>query len=668
MPGDDLVKRPGLGYTRAITIDASPADVWPWLVQIGQGRGGFYSYDGLENLVGCNVRSANHILANQQTLNPGDLIRSGPDTFPCWVVMDVDAPHHLILLGAGTPANVVVPETVKETPAKDYAVATWQWQLLPVAEGTKTRLVVRQRLVHSPGQRLIWRLVEPINFVMENKMLKGLRARAESEGPAPVERAAPTVYDVTDTAVILHPAEEVYAALVGELSGTTCWWQPHRSTTVRGDRCYDEVGAIADTIVGGRWPVSFTTTTIEARPGELIRVQYVGGAFRGVGTWTFTEIEGGTEVAYRWQTNPSGPLRRAAARMLPVAKTHSTNLRDGFRQLEARLDQDPALRKGSMKAVVRPRYGPPEVLELADIPTPTPAVDEVLVRVRAASVGAWDWHYLAADPHLMRLTTGLRKPRVPVAGIDLAGEVVAVGTAVTRFRPGAEVYGVSEGSFAEYTCTSEDKLAPKPSNLTFAQAAAIPTAGAAALIGLRDSGRLHEGQAVLVIGASGGVGTFATQIAKALGAEVTAVCSTANTGLVRSLGADHVVDYTKDNTSGREQRYDLIFQLAGRDSPLELRTMLTRGGTLVLSSGEGGPWIGPGGRILAALALSPFVRQRLCTFVADPTCEHLVALTDLIEVGAVTPVIDKTFPLSEAADAVRYVRAGHTRGKTVLTV
>ena len=183
MPGDDLVTQPKLGFTRAITIDVPPAQVWPWLAQIGQGRGGLYSYDGLENLVGCNIHSAEDILGEYQDLKKGDIIRSGPDGFPCWMAMDVNAPHHLVLLGAGTPAQIAVPDVVDEIPAKDYAASTWQWQLLPLVDGTQTRLVVRQRLTFSPGQRLIWRLVEPINFTMEHKMLKGLKARAEAHAP-----------------------------------------------------------------------------------------------------------------------------------------------------------------------------------------------------------------------------------------------------------------------------------------------------------------------------------------------------------------------------------------------------------------------------------------------------------------------------------------------------
>ena len=179
MPGDDLVQQPKLGFTRAVTIDASPAEVWPWLVQIGQGRGGLYSYDGLENLVGCDIHSADEILADHQNLSQGDIIRSGPDTYPCWVVMAAEAPRHLVLLGAGTPADVAIPETVDDVPLRGYSASTWQWQLRPRAGGTQTRLLVRQRLSYSPRQGLIWRLVEPINFAMEHKMLKGLRARAE---------------------------------------------------------------------------------------------------------------------------------------------------------------------------------------------------------------------------------------------------------------------------------------------------------------------------------------------------------------------------------------------------------------------------------------------------------------------------------------------------------
>ncbi len=340
MPGDNLVKQPKLGYTRAITIEAPPAQLWPWLAQIGQGRGGLYSYDGLENLVGCDIHSADNVLAEHQDLNEGDIIRSGPDKFPCWMVMDIKAPRHLVLLGAGTPAQIAVPDVVDEIPAKDYAASTWQWQLLPRADETQTRLVVRQRLTFSPGQRLIWRLVEPVNFAMEHKMLEGLKARAEAHAPFAEGDASVSTYDVTDTAVVGHPRDEVYAALVAELNGTTSWWLPHRATTVREGHSYDDAGAVADTIVRGRWAVPFTTMTMEVQPGELIRVHYVGGAFKGTGTWTFTDIDRRrTEVTYRWQTSPSGPLRRALARFLPVAKTHSTNMRTGFQQLTAFLDR-----------------------------------------------------------------------------------------------------------------------------------------------------------------------------------------------------------------------------------------------------------------------------------------------------------------------------------------
>lgn len=322
-----------------------------------------------------------------------------------------------------------------------------------------------------------------------------------------------------------------------------------------------------------------------------------------------------------------------------------------------------------MRAVVRPRYGPPEVLQLVDIARPSPADDEVLVRVHAASVGAWDWHLLAADPHFMRLSgEGFLKPKVPVAGADLAGVVEAVGTGVTGFESGDEVYGESKGAFAEYACVSSDSLGAKPTNMTFEQAAAVPIAGTTALQGLRDHGRLEAGQQVLIIGASGGVGTFAVQIAKALGADVTAVCGSGSVELVESLGADRVIDYTQERATDRPERYDVVFQLAGRESALRLRRLTVPDGTVVLSSGEGGPWIGPGLRLVTALVASPFISQRLTTFVASATTEDLATLTELIEAGQVTPVIDRTYPLVEAAVAVRHVRDGPTRGKTVLTV
>jgi len=326
-----------------------------------------------------------------------------------------------------------------------------------------------------------------------------------------------------------------------------------------------------------------------------------------------------------------------------------------------------------MKAIVYDEYGSPDVLELQDIDKPVAGDNEVLVRIHAASANAGDWHFMRGDPYIFRLQAGLFKPKNNIAGFDLAGQAESVGKNVTEFRPGdevyADVYGESGGSFAEYMCVSEDLLVLKPTNLTFEQAAAVPMAGITALQGLRDQGQIQQGQKVLIIGASGGVGTFAVQIAKSFGAEVTGVCSTRNVDMVRSIGADHVIDYTQEDFIESGQRYDLIFQLAGSRSPSDCRGALTPKGTLVLSSGEGGgPWFGPIGRIINALVSSLFVSQTLRTFTAVPNGEDLAALKELIEAGKVTPVIDRTYPLNEVPDAIRYLEEGHTQGKVVITV
>jgi NADPH:quinone reductase-like Zn-dependent oxidoreductase len=324
-----------------------------------------------------------------------------------------------------------------------------------------------------------------------------------------------------------------------------------------------------------------------------------------------------------------------------------------------------------MKAITCHRYGPPDVLELEDIDTPVANDDEVLVRVRAASVNPRDWHFMRGLPYVIRPQFGLRGPtKFRALGSDLAGQVEAVGPNVTRFRPGDEVFGhVLEGAFAEYWAVPEDRLGAKPANLSFEQAAAVPLAGLTALQGLRDHGRVEAGQKVLIIGASGGVGTFAVQLAKWFGAEVTGVCSTRNLELVRSIGADHVIDYTREDVTGNGRRYDLVLQLAGTRSPADLRRVLTPRGTLSLSSGESdGRWIGPIGRMVKAAVLSPFVSQRLGAFEAKSRREDLRLLTELIEAGTVTPVIDRTYQLPEVPEAIRYLEQGHARGKVAITV
>jgi NADPH:quinone reductase-like Zn-dependent oxidoreductase len=327
-------------------------------------------------------------------------------------------------------------------------------------------------------------------------------------------------------------------------------------------------------------------------------------------------------------------------------------------------------KESRLKAITYRRYGGPEVLELHEVDEPAVKDDEVLVRVRAASANPRDWHFMRGLPYFMRLQFGLRQPKENGLGSDVAGQVEAVGREVTRFRPGDEVFAdVVTGGFAEYARASQDVVAPKPANLTFEQAAAVPLAALTALQGLRDHGRVQPGQRVLVVGASGGVGTFAVQLAKWLGADVTGVCSTRNVDMVRSLGADHVVDYTKEDFTRTGQKYDLILQLAGTRSPSDCRRALTSEGTLLLSSGESsGRWIGPVTRIVKAVALSPFVSQRLAPFLARRSRDDLQLLKELIEAGKLVPVIDRTYSLGDVPEAIRYLEQGHARGKVVVTV
>jgi len=323
-----------------------------------------------------------------------------------------------------------------------------------------------------------------------------------------------------------------------------------------------------------------------------------------------------------------------------------------------------------LKAITYHRYGAPDVLEFQEVDEPVVHDDDVLVRVRAASANPRDWHFMRGLPAFMRLQFGLGKPKHSGLGSDVAGQVEAVGKNVTRFRPGDDVFAdVLTGGFAEYTCVPEALLELKPANLTFEQAAAVPLAALTALQGLRDHGRVQPGQKVLIIGASGGVGTFAVQLAKWLGADVTGVCSTRNVDLVRSIGADHVIDYTQEDFTRNGQKYDLILQFAGTRSPSDCRRALTSKGTLLVSSGESdGRWVGPVDRVIKALALSPFVSQRLAPFEAKPSKDDLQVMKELIEAGKITPVIDRTYPLNEVAEAIRYLEAGHARGKVVITV
>jgi NADPH:quinone reductase-like Zn-dependent oxidoreductase len=323
-----------------------------------------------------------------------------------------------------------------------------------------------------------------------------------------------------------------------------------------------------------------------------------------------------------------------------------------------------------MFAITQETYGSTDVLELREIDKPGPGDDEVLVRVKAAGVDRGVWHVMAGLPYPIRLAGyGLRKPKNRVPGMDVAGVVEAIGNNVTRFQPGDEVFGIGKGAFAEYTRVSEHKLAPKPANLTFEQAAVVPVSGMTALQGVRDHGRVQQGQKVLITGSSGGVGTYAVQLAKVFGAEVTAVCSTTKLDLVGSLGADHLVDYTRDDFAAGGQRYDVILDIGGNASLSRLRRALSPSGTLVIMGGEtGGRWLGGSDRQLRALALSPFVSQRLGTFINSESHELLLDLTPLIESGKVMPVIDRRYPLSEAPKAIQYLVEGHARGKLVITV
>jgi NADPH:quinone reductase-like Zn-dependent oxidoreductase len=323
-----------------------------------------------------------------------------------------------------------------------------------------------------------------------------------------------------------------------------------------------------------------------------------------------------------------------------------------------------------MKAIVRDTYGSAGVLELRDIDKPEIGDEEVLVRVRAAGVDQGVWHVMTGLPYPIRLAGyGLRAPKTPVLGADVAGVVEAVGKDVTRFQPGDEVFGIAKGSYAEYARARADRLALKPANLSLEQAAVVAISGLTALQAVRDHGRVESGQKVLVIGASGGVGTYAVQLAKAFGAEVTGVSSTTKVDIVRSIGADHVIDYTRDDFAAGEQRYDVILDIGGNSSLSRLRRALTRKGTLVIAGGEtDGRWLGGSDRQVRALLLSPFVGQKLGTFLARENHEDMIVLKELIEAGKVTPIIDRTYPLSDVPEAIRYMREGRARGKLVITV
>jgi NADPH:quinone reductase-like Zn-dependent oxidoreductase len=312
-----------------------------------------------------------------------------------------------------------------------------------------------------------------------------------------------------------------------------------------------------------------------------------------------------------------------------------------------------------MKAVVFRSYGPPDVLRFEEIDNPTAGDDEILIRVRAASVNPFDWHLMRGSPFFVRAQTGLLAPTVTRLGVDLAGQVEGVGRNVTRFQPGDEVFGAGRGAFAEYVSARESAFVLKPVNLTFEQAAAVPVAGCTALQALRDKGQIRRGQKVLINGAAGGVGTFAVQIAKSFGTEVSGVCSTRNLDLVRSIGADHVIDYTRDDFTRGTARYDLIVDSFGTRSLSGCRRVLAPGGTYVV---VGGPLA-----VVKALLVSRFVRETLVVVMAHVTAADLMALKELIEAKQVTPVIDRRYPLGEVPAAIGYLEQGHARGKVVIS-
>jgi NADPH:quinone reductase-like Zn-dependent oxidoreductase len=317
-----------------------------------------------------------------------------------------------------------------------------------------------------------------------------------------------------------------------------------------------------------------------------------------------------------------------------------------------------------MKAIVCTQYGPPDVLQFTEVAKPTPKDDEVLIKIHGASVNPID-QLFRGRPYAIRILTGLRKPKDTRIGSDVAGQIEAVGRNVTRFKPGDEVFGVCRGACAQYGCVIEDKLAPKPANLSFADAAAVPVAAITALQGLRDKGRIQPGQKVLVHGASGGVGTFAVQIAKSFGAEVTAVCSTRNVDTARSLGADHVIDYTREDFRQSGQRYDLILAANGHRSIFDYRRALSQDGIYVMA---GGGWI----QLLQGMLLGPLLSRigskKMRFFVAKINQKDLVLLKDLLETAKVVPIIDRRYPLSGVAEALRYLKEGHAQGKVVITI
>jgi NADPH:quinone reductase-like Zn-dependent oxidoreductase len=323
-----------------------------------------------------------------------------------------------------------------------------------------------------------------------------------------------------------------------------------------------------------------------------------------------------------------------------------------------------------MKAMVYERYGTPDVLSLADIDKPVPDDDQVLVKVHAAAVNPYDWHHLTGTPYVVRPSAGLRRPKARVLGLDLAGTVEAVGRGVTRFRPGDEVFGARGGSFAEYVCVREDGvLLPKPANLNFEQAAAVPLAALSALQALRDHGRIRPGQQVLIVGAAGGIGTFAVQLAKVFGAEVTGVCGTGNVELVRGLGADRAIDYTREDFTRTGHRYDLILDNVGTRSIADRRRVLAPGGVLVGTSGpKTNRWLGPMTALVKVSLANRLGRANLTQMFTRLDRDDLGTLRELLEVGAISPVIDRSYPLADLPAALAYVGTGHARAKVVITL
>ena len=319
-----------------------------------------------------------------------------------------------------------------------------------------------------------------------------------------------------------------------------------------------------------------------------------------------------------------------------------------------------------MKAFVRDRYGSPDILRLEEVERPDATDDAVLVRLRATSINAHDWHMLSGKPYIARIGEGLRTPKSSILGIDVAGVVESVGVSVTDLKPGDEVFGPRSGAFAEYVVSRN--MIPMPTGSTFEQAAAVPVAGQTALQGLRDKGGIQAGQRVLIIGAGGGVGTFAVQIAKALGADVTGVTSTRNVEMVGSIGAGRVIDYTREDFTRAGQRFDLILDIGGTRSLSAMRRVLTPEGTIVMVAPQPGQWIGPIARIVGAVVTSRVSRQKVRPFLSSVSKDDLLVLKELIEAGKVTPVIERTYPFEEIPEAIRHVEAGHARGKVVITL